>query len=103
MPKSSRFEFPLLGLGGWCSSRARWYTSLEAVLDLAGDGLEVTHASGAGGLPSLGLLGPVVCATVSLHFSMPVAIRSGIASGVQVDVHPLTLAAGYPHDEQVCF
>ena len=34
---------------------------LEAVLELAVDGLQVLHAAGAGGLSSLGLLAPVVC------------------------------------------
>lgn len=59
---------PLLGLG-----RRRWAprvlgdTGLEAVLELAGNGLEVTHASGSSGLPSLGLLGPVVCSLLVLH------------------------------------
>lgn len=33
----------------------------EAVAELAGDGLEVAHTAGTGGLPSLGLLAPVDC------------------------------------------
>lgn len=33
----------------------------ETVAELAGDGLEVSHAAGTGGLPSLGLLAPVDC------------------------------------------
>jgi hypothetical protein len=33
----------------------------ESVAELAGDGLEVSHAAGTGGLPSLGLLAPVDC------------------------------------------
>ena len=49
----------LLGLG-W-STGTGWDTSLEAVLELAGNGLEVTAAAGTGGLAALGLLGPVVC------------------------------------------
>ena len=36
-------------------------TSAETVAELAGDGLEVSHAAGTGGLPSLGLLAPVDC------------------------------------------
>jgi hypothetical protein len=39
--------------------------SPEAVGEAAGDGLEVTHASGSGGLSPLGLLGPVVLADLS--------------------------------------
>ena len=35
--------------------------SLESVAELAVDGLEVSHAAGTGGLPSLGLLAPVDC------------------------------------------
>jgi len=37
----------------------------EAVAELAGDGLEVAHAAGTGGLPSLGLLAPVELAGLS--------------------------------------
>jgi hypothetical protein len=36
-------------------------TGLEAVGELAGDGLQVLHAAGTGGLSPLGLLAPVVC------------------------------------------
>lgn len=36
-------------------------TGLESVAELAVDGLEVSHAAGTGGLPSLGLLAPVDC------------------------------------------
>jgi len=36
-------------------------TGLEAVAELAGDGLQVLHAAGTGGLSPLGLLAPVVC------------------------------------------
>lgn len=48
----------LLGLG-W-SAGVLWDTRLESVLELAGNGLEVTAATGTGGLAALGLLGPVV-------------------------------------------
>ena len=41
-------------------------TGLESVAELAGDGLEVSHAAGTGGLPSLGLLAPVDCPTLIL-------------------------------------
>ena len=34
---------------------------LESVAELAVDGLEVSHAAGTSGLPSLGLLAPVDC------------------------------------------
>lgn len=34
--------------------------SLETILEFAVDGLEVTHAAGAGGLAALGLFAPVV-------------------------------------------
>ncbi len=37
------------------------YTGLEAVLEAAGDVLEVLRAAGANGLSALGLLAPVVC------------------------------------------
>lgn len=39
-------------------------TGAETVGELAVDGLEVTHAAGAGGLPALGLLAPVDCAAL---------------------------------------
>merc|ERR1712063_83242 len=38
---------------------------LESVAELAVDGLEVAHAAGTGGLPSLGLLAPVELAGLS--------------------------------------
>jgi hypothetical protein len=48
-------------------------TGLEAVLEPAGDVLEVPHAAGTGGLPPLRLLGPVVCfcGTPSQHIVSP--------------------------------
>jgi hypothetical protein len=69
---------------------------LEAVGEAAGDGLEVTHASGSGGLSPLGLLGPVVCSTRQIG-------SKSRAAGRRVNVHLRTLAAGYPHEEQVLF
>jgi len=67
LPISTRFTFQsslgsrsrLLdgGAGG-----ALGDTSLEAVLEAAGDVLEVAHAAGTDGLSPLGLLGPVVLA-----------------------------------------
>jgi hypothetical protein len=44
----------------------------ESVAELAGDGLEVSHAAGTGGLPSLGLLAPVDCC---LSIPCPVLCR----------------------------
>lgn len=43
------------------ASRILGCASLEAVLEFAGDVLEVPHAAGADGLSALGLLAPVVC------------------------------------------
>ena len=43
---------------------ALWYASPESVLELTGDLLHVAHATGTGGLSSLGLLAPVVCVNV---------------------------------------
>ncbi len=60
-PSSSRSI--TLRLGG--VARALGETCLESVLELAGDGAEVSDAAGAGDLPALGLLGPVVCFLVS--------------------------------------
>jgi hypothetical protein len=40
-------------------------TSAETVGELAGDGLEVSHAAGTSGLPALGLLTPVELAGLS--------------------------------------
>lgn len=56
------------GSGGCGGSGARCRTfgtlgdaDTEAIVESSGDVLEVLHASGTGGLSSLGLLGPVVC------------------------------------------
>jgi hypothetical protein len=68
----------------------------EAVGEAAGDGLEVTHASGSGGLSPLGLLGPVVCSTRQITIRVE-------SSGTAVNIHLRTLAAGYPHEAQVLF
>ena len=68
-------------------------TALEAVGELAVDGLEVTHAAGAGGLPALGLLAPVDCAALVAGpgrmecLSLRVEQRG-------IHVHFLVLAAG---------
>lgn len=45
--------------GGALGTRGR--TGSKSVAELAVDGLEVSHAAGTGGLPSLGLLAPVDC------------------------------------------
>ena len=42
-------------------------TLSEAVLELSGDSLEVTHAAGAGGSPSLSLLAPLVWEKRKFH------------------------------------
>jgi hypothetical protein len=71
-------------------------TSAETVGELAGDSLEVSHASGTGGLPSLGLLAPVDYDLVNSSFV-------DYSAMLAVDIHLRVLAAGYPHEEQVCF
>ena len=43
------------------SSRIFWYTDLETILKLSWDLLQVAHTTSASGLPSLGLLAPIVC------------------------------------------
>jgi len=48
-------------LGGERSPSVLGGAGLEAVLELAGNGAEVTGAASADGLSPLGLLGPVVC------------------------------------------
>lgn len=58
---SSALPKNLQSLGGGRAPRVLGDTRLEAVLELAGDGAEVPHAAGTGGLSALGLLGPVVC------------------------------------------
>jgi hypothetical protein len=59
----------------------------ESVAELAVDGLEVSHAAGTGGLPSLGLLAPVDCCV-----SILVLYHTGRARWV--NVHLRVLAAG---------
>ena len=78
-------------------------TALEAVGELAVDGLEVLHAAGTSGLSPLGLLAPVVCGgmlVLVLHSFSAVAMRCRWSVQVSVgwrevcDVHFLTLALG---------
>lgn len=74
-------------------------TGLEAVLELAVDGLEVSHAAGASGLPSLGLLAPVDCRNVLVLALGRIAAFSvvdqvSVEWRVVCDVHFLTLALG---------
>ena len=79
-------------------------TALEAVGELAGDGLQVLHAAGTGGLSPLGLLAPVVCGgtlVLVLRSFAAVAMRCRWSVQVSVgwrrevcDVHFLTLALG---------
>lgn len=87
------------------SSRILWCTSLEAILELSRNFLHVAHTAGAGCLPPLGLLTPVVCIGISIGRVLPstdIVARPNNWYWV-VDVHFRILAAGYPHDEQVCF
>ena len=62
---------------------------LEAVGELAVDGLQVAHAARTGGLPALGLLAPVDCA---VSVTRPWKHRA--ARQLWVYVHFLVLAAG---------
>ena len=59
-------------------------TALEAVGELAGDGLKVLHAAGTGGLSPLGLLAPVVCGgyVSALFFTVIFSRRSDALSVV---------------------
>ena len=50
---------PLFGLGGW-SLRVLRCTGLEAILELSGNALHVSHTSSTGSLSPLSLLAPVV-------------------------------------------
>lgn len=53
---------------------------LEAVLELAVDGLQVLHAAGAGGLSPLGLLAPVDCGN-------PLVLFLGASDALAMVVH----------------
>ena len=59
-------------------------TALEAVGELAVDGLEVLHAAGTSGLSPLGLLAPVVCGRmlVVFLFLRPSEVLSMLYSGI---------------------
>lgn len=93
---------PLFGLC-W-SSRILWYASLEAVLEFTWDTLHVAHTSSTSGLSPLCLLAPVVCAVLAGIFPIAFALRSNLRrKSFGADVHCLILAAGYPHEEHVCF
>ena len=59
-----RYTRDLCGLGALGAGGG---TGAETVGELAVDGLEVTHAAGAGGLPALGLLAPVDYSNVNLR------------------------------------
>ena len=72
---------------------------LEAVLELAVDGLEVGHAAGASGLPSLGLLAPVDCFNALVLYSCRFEVESVVVQvserwRVDRDIHFLTEALG---------
>ena len=78
-------------------------TALEAVGELAVDGLEVLHAAGTSGLSPLGLLAPVVCGRMLVVFSFCgrarycrccVQVSVGWSRRVVCDVHFLTDALG---------
>ena len=85
-----RYTRDLCGLGALGAGGG---TGAETVGELAVDGLEVTHAAGAGGLPALGLLAPVDCAALVAGpgrmecLSLRVEQRG-------IHVHFLVLAAG---------
>lgn len=86
--------------GGGGATGALGGTLLEAVLELAVDGLQVLHAARAGGLSSLGLLAPVDCGNmlVDVHgrshaLAMSIVFVAG-GRRVVCDVHFLTLALG---------
>ena len=83
-PGSSRFRYTrdLCGLGALGAGGG---TGAETVGELAVDGLEVTHAAGAGGLPALGLLAPVELPGLGSR----VAARG---AGVLLDVEGATTA-----------
>jgi len=52
------------GGGGGGAPGTGGNASAEAVAETTGDVLEVAHAAGTGGLPSLGLLAPVDCGLI---------------------------------------
>lgn len=86
--------------GGGGATGALGSTLLEAVLELAVDGLQVLHAARAGGLSSLGLLAPVDCGNMlvdvqgrSHALAMSIVFVAG-GRRVVCDVHFLTLALG---------
>lgn len=91
-----------LGLGALGTGGS---TSAETVGELAGDGLEVTHAAGTGGLPPLGLLAPVDCIvlipgssvsvdSVGRHTLAGLSSRvSARSAGVLLDVEGATTCA----------
>lgn len=67
----------LLGTTGTLGS-----AGLEAVLEASGHGGEGSHAAGTGGLPALGLLGPVVCfVSWSASCSDPPSLLPGLLNG----------------------
>ena len=61
-------------------------TGLEAVGELAGDGLQVLHAAGTGGLSPLGLLAPVVLPDTGARVT-------AVGASVLLDVERATTAA----------
>lgn len=63
--------------------QVRSVSAFDLILVDTSDGFEVSHATSSSALPVLGLEGPSVCIMTKLHF--------------------LSLAAGYPQAEQVCF
>jgi hypothetical protein len=93
---------PLFGLGRW-SSCILGGTGLEAILEFSGNALHVSHTSSTSSLSPLSLLAPVVCIlALATSFKKSRAIDYSMEP-VERNVHCRILAAGYPHDEQVCF
>src|SRR5271163_4000801 len=96
---------PLVLLRSSCSL---WCTDLETIREFACNMLQVPHSSSACGLSSLCLLTPFVCRIIlvsEISLSPPTASLAEFVVVVIVgcNVHFLVLAAGYPHEAQVCF
>jgi hypothetical protein len=76
----------ILLCGGWALGTCGC-ADTETVAEFTGDGLEVSHAAGTSGLPSLGLLAPVDC-EVLIH------VLGSACDCALGNVHLRVLAAG---------
>jgi hypothetical protein len=91
------------------SPRALRCATLEAIREFPCNVLQGSHPASARSLSPLCLLAPFVCNKIAVSVRILEILeisflgRYNPGRNIGCDVHFRILAAGYPHDEQVCF